>query len=347
MKAFVLTGIRAMECREVPEPEIQRPTDVLLRMACIGVCGSDVHYYTTGRIGSQVVQYPFAVGHEGAAVVEAVGDAVTRVKPGDRVAVEPAMSCGNCYQCNCGRPHTCRHLGFLGTPGQAEGCLSERIVMPETSCFPVADSISMERAALVEPLSIGIYAVQLAGDLNVDSRIGILGSGTIGLSVLYAARDAGLQHFYMTDKIDRRLEAARSAGASWTGNPDKTDIVNDILAVEPSALDVVIECCGQQEALDQAIELLKPGGKLVLVGIPRVDRISFSVDRLRRREICIQNVRRQNHCVEPAIELLEHVGDVDPGRMITHRFPFAETQQAFDMVDRYEEGVIKAMITFD
>jgi len=174
MKTFVLTGIREMEMREVPTPAIRNDTDVLLRLKAVGVCGSDVHYYKTGRIGSQVVQYPFAVGHECAAVVEQVGNGVTRVKPGDRVAIEPAISCGTCDQCVAGRPHTCRNLLFLGCPGQIAGCLSEYMVMPQACCFPIPAAMSFERAVLSEPLSIGVYAVKFCMAMG-GARIGILG----------------------------------------------------------------------------------------------------------------------------------------------------------------------------
>ncbi len=343
MKAMVLTGIRKMEWRDVPDPTIRADTDVLIRMGAIGVCGSDIHYYTTGRIGSQIVQYPFIVGHEGSGTVLKVGSAVRRVKPGDRIAVEPAMPCWGCDQCRVGRPHTCRKLKFLGTPGQGDGCLSELLVMPETSCFPIGASTTLEQAALSEPFSIGLYAAKL-GAIPAGATIAILGSGPIGLSVLAAARQLGAGRAYVTDRIDRRVEVARSAGADWSGNPDRADVVAEILRAEPLQIDVVFECCGQQAAMDQAVELLKPGGRLVLVGIPEVDRIAFSIDKLRRKEIVVQNVRRQNHCVQPALDLIES-GKVRLDYMITHRFALARTKDAFDLVASYADGVVKAFIT--
>jgi len=136
---------------------------------------------------------------------------------------------------------------------------------------------------------------------------------------------------------------AANAGAAWMGNPDNDDIVAEISRQTPLLLDTVFECCGQQEALDQAVQLLKPGGKLVLVGIPEVDRVSFLIDQLRRREICVQNIRRQNECVQPAIDLLES-GQVSADFMFTHHFSLEQTKEAFDMVDKYEDGVVKAMI---
>ncbi len=344
MRAMMLTGIRRAEMRKVPDPVLKDDTDVLIRMTVVGVCGSDIHYYAEGRIGGQVVEYPFTVGHEGAGIVEKVGKAVRRVKPGDRIAIEPAMPCGACDQCRAGRPHTCRKLRFLGCPKQAEGCLSEFIVMPEECCFPIPGSMTYEQAALSEPMAIGVYAVKESIPMK-GARIGILGSGPIGLSVLLPARAQGAAAVYVTDKIDARLDLARKAGAAWTGNPDRADIVAGIREREPLFLDAVFECCGQQEAIDQALEILKPGGKLMVIGIPRVPRLSFAVDTMRHRETCIQNVRRQNHCVQPTLDMIAR-REVDVDRMATHRFPFEETKEAFDLVDAYRDGVIKAMIGF-
>ena len=346
MRAMKLTGIRQMEMMEVPDPKIVNADDVLIQMKIVGVCGSDVHYYETGRIGSQVVDYPFTVGHEGAGVVEAVGASVKNIRPGDRIAIEPAMPCWTCDQCKADRPHTCRTLRFLGCPKQAEGCLSEKIVMPETSCFKLSDTTTFDEAAISEPLAIGVYAVQ--GSIPMSgTTVGILGAGPIGLSVLLPARAQGADKVYITDKIEARLELAKKAGAVWGGNPDTEDVVGEINEREPGGLDVVFECCGEQDALDQAIELLKPGGKLMLIGIPpTTERISFQIDKLRHKEICIQNVRRQNHCVQAALDMMD-CGEVDICTMITHRFPFEKTKEAFDLVASYKDGVLKAMIEFN
>jgi L-iditol 2-dehydrogenase len=345
MKSAWLTGLRTLEVRDEPDPRPVHDTDVLLRMERVGVCGSDVHYFATGRIGGQVVEYPYRIGHECGAVVEEVGAAVTRVRAGDRVAVDPARSCGTCDQCRAGRRHTCRHLLFLGTPGQGPGCLCERLVMPQECCFPVAADFSADRAALIEPLSIGAYAVQLADRPLHGRRTAILGAGPIGLSVLLAARDRGGESVYMTDRLDYRLAAARRAGANWTGNPDREDVVAAIAQREPLLLDVVWECCGRQEALDQAVALLKPGGTLVLVGIPEAKKVSFAIEELRRREIRLQNVRRQNECMPAALALAARQGD-KLDAMVTHHYPLDRVQSAFETVLNYDDQVVKAMIDF-
>ena len=345
MKAMVLTGIRAMEMQNLPMPKIQNDNEVLIKMKVVGICGSDVHYYSLGKIGSQIVTYPFPVGHEGAGEVIRVGNSVTRGKPGDRIAIEPAMPCGECDQCQDNRPHTCRKLRFLGCPGQADGCLSEYIVMPETSCFRIAETMTYTEAAISEPLAIGVYAVNQSIPLK-GATVGIFGFGPIGMSVILPAIAKGAGKIYVTDLIEERLTIAKECGATWTGNAAKGDIVEQIIKEEPLLLDVIFECCGKQEAMDQAIELLKPGGKLMIIGIPEFDRWSFSVDKMRHKEICIQSVRRQNHSVEEALELME-TNAVNVGKMATHRFPFDRTKEGFDLVTGYNDGVMKAMIDFD
>jgi L-iditol 2-dehydrogenase len=327
---------------DVPDPKINSDYDVLIKMTHVGVCGSDVHYYANGKIGKQVVNYPFTVGHEGAGIVVSTGSKVRKVKPGDRIAIDPAMPCSECDQCLSNRPHTCRKLRFLGCPNQAEGCLSEYILMPEESCFPLPDEISQDEASLSEPLCVGYYAVKLSG-MKPGSTIGILGAGPIGMSVLVSSFINNPGNVYITDKLDYRLDIAKKNGAWWTGNPNNIDIYTEIKKIQPEMLDVVFECCGQQEAIDQAISLLKPGGKLMIVGIPEVSRYSFSVDDMRHKEICIQNVRRQNGVVE---ECLDHIrsGRIKMNDWVTHRFPLEKTQQAFELVANYRDHVLKAMI---
>jgi L-iditol 2-dehydrogenase len=334
-----------MEMVEVPKPAIKKDDEVLLRIKAVGVCGSDVHYYETGRIGSQIVKYPFVVGHECAATVEAFGRAVTRVKIGDNIVVEPTMACNSCDQCKRGRKNTCRNLKFLGCPGQAEGCLCEYIVMHESCCFPVdGKKITFEQGVLCEPLAIGVYAVKQAC-ISENTDIAILGTGPIGLSCLMSAVAENAKACYVTEKIAERMEAAKNNGATWAGNPDREDIIKGILKLEPAGMDVVFECAGQQETIDQAVEMLKPGGKLMLLGIPRFERISFMIDKIRRKEITIVNVRRQNGCTQTAIDLIAD-GKINVDFMITHRFRLEQTQQAFDMVAEYRDGVIKALIKF-
>lgn len=343
MKAALLTAPGKLELREVPAPVPEREDDVLLRTALVGICGSDLHYYSSARVGDLDLRYPVRLGHECAAVIEAAGPAVTRLKRGDVVSVEPAVSCGRCDQCLAGRPHTCRHLRFMGSPGQLDGALAELLVMPERNCHPLPPGMTPALGVIAEPLSIGLWAVALAGRVEVRT-VGILGAGPIGLSVLLGSRVKGARAVYVTEKVRARLAAAKEAGADWTGNPERIDVAAEILRFEPLGLDIVFECCGKQEALDQAVHVLKPGGTLVVVGIPLEERISFDSGKLRRKEIRLQSVRRQNGCLEKALGLLAG-GSIDAGFMATHVFPFERAQQAYDTAYNYRDGVIKAMVS--
>lgn len=344
MKKVVLSGIRKFELTEVAKPQIEARGDVLLKVQAVGVCGSDIHYFREGKIGSQIVDFPFTVGHECSAVVEDVGEDVGRVKRGDLVAVDPCISCGECEQCKSGREHTCLNQRFLGSPGQADGSLQEYIVLPEHSCYPVPRSFTPELAALVEPLSIGYYAVSFLPRLNQVRAAAILGVGPIGLGVMQFLKSAGVTKVYATDKLDYRLEVAGKLGASWIGNPESQDIVAGVKRADDVFPEVVFECCGEQEALDQGIEILRPGGTLFIVGIPEPNRISFDINLLRRKEITIQNVRRQNKSVQPVIDLVSS-GRIDPAFMVTHKFGLDRTAEAFDAVAEYKDRVIKAVVT--
>jgi L-iditol 2-dehydrogenase len=342
MKAAYLTGLRQIEIREASAPRLEGQREVLLRINTVGVCGSDMHYYTQGRIGAQMVQYPFIVGHECAATVVEAGAEARGLRAGQRVAVDPLVACGQCDQCRGGRRHTCRNQKFLGCPGQIAGALAEYLVLPAECCAPVPDSLDDDQVTVVEPLSIGIYAAQMA-QLAPGARVGIVGSGPIGLCTLLAIRAQVKATVCVTDLIDARLAVARACGAAWVGNPRREDVVAAIGRVAPLGLDVVFECAGEQEALDQSVELLKPGGTLLVVGIPEVDRVSFDISLLRRHELRILNVRRQNECVTPAIDLVAS-GRVDVRPLVTHHFRLEETPQAFELVSARRHGVLKAII---
>jgi L-iditol 2-dehydrogenase len=330
-----------MEVRQDPKPHLEGPRDVLLKIDTLGVCGSDVHYYTQGKIGPTAAPFPLLLGHELAATVLEAGPEVTTLRPGQRVAVDPLIACGKCDQCLSGRKHTCRDQKFLGSAGQP-GALVEYLVMPAACCSPVPDNLNDDEAAVVEPLSIGVYAAQL-GKIPHGSKVGIVGSGPIGLCTLLAIKAETEATVYVTDLVDARLAVARTCGAAWTGNPHKEDVRAAIQKLEPLGLDVVFECAGEQEAIDQGIDLLKPGGTLLIVGIPEVDRISFNINLIRRNELRIFNVRRQNECVERAIELIAS-GRVNVGPLVTHHFTLEETGRAFEVVSSRSDGVVKAII---
>ena len=342
MKIACFTALRRIELVEAPEPVLQRPDDVLLQIDRVGICGSDVHYYQEGRIGNQVLHYPATLGHECAGTVLETGPAVRGLKPGDRVAIDPAFPCGACDQCLSGRAHTCRRLRFMGNPGEAPGAVAERCVIPAACCVAIPASMSLDEAMLVEPLSIGLHAVRLS-QLAAGMKIAILGSGPIGLSVLLCAKATATCTTFVTDLLDERLAVARRCGADAVLDPRKSDVVAAVSQAEPLGLDLVFECSGDPACVDQGQSLLRPGGGMVLVGIPPVDAVTFNPHRMRRFELRFQAVRRQNDCVAPMVRLIAG-RRLDPAPLLTHHFPLGEISAAFELVAGYRDGVVKAAL---
>ncbi len=355
MLAAKLVAKKKLVIQFAPRPIIHNPDDVLLRIIHVGICGSDLHYFRHGAIGDQVIDYPFILGHEGVAVVEDTGKEVKSLKPGHKIVIDPAITCGQCDQCLEGRPHTCRQLEFLGCPGQHEGCLQQYMVLPARNCFLLNEDL-LPAGVLVEPIACALYAAQMAGPIK-DKKVAIFGCGPIGLCLLLHCHLSGAKITAATDKIQARLEAARRFGAHWLGNPDLLDVVNELkaflatdsknLPFKPSPswpeIDLAFDCSGDQQALSQAISLLKPGGKLIIIGIPETNQIFFDPHLLRRKEITLYNVRRQNNFFPQAIEFLQKNKEA-LASLITHHFPLSEVQRAFEITSNYEDGVIKAII---
>jgi threonine dehydrogenase-like Zn-dependent dehydrogenase len=198
---------------------------------------------------------------------------------------------------------------------------------------------------MVEPFAIALHAQRLWGD-PAGKSVGILGAGPVGLCVLGALRLAGVGATAVTDRLGYRLDMARALDATSTHHTERSDVVSEIHGAHPHGLDAVFDCSGEQAALDQAVALLKPGGSLIIVGIPEVDRVTFDINLLRRKEIDIINVRRQNDCTDEAVEILGS-GRLDLDPVVTHHFGLAESGAAFELVANYRDGVEKALIHFD
>ncbi len=343
VKAAMLTSLGRMETRQTPAPSLQRDDQVLIRVQAVGVCGSDVHYFAEGCIGSQVVEYPWTIGHECAGTVVEAGKAAG-LAAGDRVTVDPLIACTTCDQCRSGRENTCRAQQFLGNPHQASGAMAQYLVMPARSCVPLPESVSFSEGALCEPLAIGVYAARMAR-LAPGQSAAILGSGPIGLSVLLALRAlvGGDLTVFASDLLDYRLDFARRLGADHLFRGQDSDLVAQVRHHRPLGVDVVFECAGEQETIDQGLALLKPGGTLLLIGIPKTKTITVDFDLARREEFTLQPVRRQNHCAQLTVDLVAQ-GKIDVRPLATHVFPLDRAQEAIQTAQHYRDGVIKAII---
>ncbi len=341
MKAAALTGLRKAEIVDRPKPS-PGAGEVLIRVTHVGICGSDVHYWSKGRIGDAVVPHPYVVGHEVSGVVEELGSGIEEsgLEPGMQVAVEPGIPCGQCPACMDGMPHCCPHVRFFGTP-PVEGAFCEFVCSVPRCLEPLPDGISLEAASVVEPLGVGVHAVNIS-TLKPGMKAGVFGTGPVGLMTLQTARAGGATPLYATDIRESRLEAARSMGAEKAVNAEEEDAAGIILR-ETGGLDVAFEAAGDPAAVHDAIRSLRHGGFLVIIGIPDPGPSDIDFHAARRKELSIIFSRRSNFETGQCIRLLRKKLVTTDG-IVTHRFPLERIQEAFELVDSYGDGVIKAMI---
>jgi L-iditol 2-dehydrogenase len=341
MKALFLSAPQSFEYRETSPPRVPEGW-VRVRMRYVGICGSDIHYYADGRIGDQVVQYPFVLGHEGSGEVS---DGAGRFPKRAPIYIEPAISCHQCDQCLAGRENTCRNLKFLGNPRETPGCMCEEIALPPECIFPLPDWMGLDEAVLLEPLSIGVYAVQRSR-AETGCCAAIVGAGPMGLVVQLALSDLTPRRILASEPVAARRAAAEKLGAQATFDPGAGGASGSITEASQGGVDVAFECAGTQESIDDAARMLKPGGTLVLIGIPEgLDRVTYDPHHARRREITTVNIRRQTRCVERALSILEKKRDATRV-LLTHRFEPVRAGEAFDLVHRKDDGVVKALLSF-
>jgi L-iditol 2-dehydrogenase len=318
----------------------------LLRVAVTGICGSDLHSYADARIGDTAIQGPLILGHEFSGVVEAAGPEsldgeFQPLKPGTRVAVDPAQPCGRCELCEHGHPNLCRRLHFCGNYPDG-GSLCEWMHMPARSCFPVPRELDDIEAALLEPLGVAIHAVDLA-NLRVAQSVAILGAGPIGLLLLKTAKLAGADPIFVTDPLPWRLKLAER----WGGIPVRgaIDSAAAVVAKETGGrgVDVVIEAAWGGDSVGQAAAMARLGGRVVLVGIPSDDELKLKHSMARRKGLTILMSRRMKHVYPRAIQLLRRE-QVDLHELVSHRFPLKRAVEAFRLNAAYEDQVVKIMI---
>jgi len=304
------------------------PGETLVQVKAVGICGSDLHWLSDAGIGDANLQKPLVLGHEFAGVV-AKGP-----QKGIRVAVDPAIPCKQCEFCRQGFPNLCTHLRFAGHALE-DGALREFVAWPDECLFTLPDSLSNSDGVMLEPLGVAIHAVDL-GELKVGSTIGVFGAGPIGLLIQQVAHLSGVSAVYVTDILPHRLEAARALGATQAFFAGKgSEILEIMSATGGRGVDVAFEVAGEKEAVEAAIATVKPGGRVVLAGIPADDRTSFSASVARRKGLTIKLVRRMKFTYPRAIQLVEK-GQVDVRSIVTHHFPFAKAQDAFTVALRRE-----------
>jgi L-iditol 2-dehydrogenase len=341
MRAALLHGIRDIRLEALPRP-IPGPGEVLLKVASVGVCGSDVHYYEEGRIGDAVVTAPIIMGHEFSAWIAELGPGVEGLEIGALVAVEPAIQCGECESCLHGHPNLCPDVRFCGTP-PIDGVFAEYTVMPAENCFPLPEGIGPVEGAMLEPLGIAIHTVDLA-HLKPGQTVAVLGAGPIGLLTAAVAKAGGASQIYMTEPLAYRRAFAMDYAADVALNPDGMDVVAEIMRLTGGrGVDVAFEAAGAPETPDQAAAVTRPGGKVVIAGIPSDDTMTMTASTARRKGLTIKLVRRMKHTYPRAIRMV-HKGMLDVKSPATHLFPLERITEAFELVVAYDDGVLRALI---
>ncbi len=321
MKTIRLHGTGDLRNHDEPVP-VAGVGEKLVRVKSVGVCGSDLHWFSGGEIGDAKLERPLVLGHEFAGELE----------DGQRVAVDPAIPCGHCEFCQRGHPNLCSSIIFAGY-GTQDGALREYMAWKERCLFPIPDSLTFEDGAMLEPLGVAIHAVDLA-HLKTGMTVGVFGCGPIGLLIIQMAKLAGAANIIATDKLPHRVEAAKALGADHAflaGDNSELDQIR--AATKGRGVDVAFEAAGVQETVDVSVAAVLNGGKVMLVGIPDDERISFSASATRRKGLTIKLVRRMKHTYPRAIELVSK-GLVDVRSIVTHRFSLEQAEEAFRVAER-------------
>jgi L-iditol 2-dehydrogenase len=327
MKVLRLHSAGDLHLHTEPDP-VPGPGEALLRVTAVGLCGSDLHWFVEAGIGDAQLARPLVLGHEFAGVIE------NGERRGERVAVDPAIPCGACEFCLEGNPNLCAALRFAGYETE-DGALREYMAWPTRCLYSLPDSLTDADGVMLEPLGVAIHAVDL-GHLKTGMTVGVFGCGPVGLLVLQVARAAGATRLIATDKLPHRLEAARSFGATTVIQAtDGQESAEVLAATNGRGVDVSFEVAGENEAVETAIAAAKPGGRVILVGIPAEDRTAFTASLARRKGLTIKLSRRMKRVYPRAIRLVES-GMVDVRSLVSHRFPLEEFSRAFSIAHRRE-----------
>jgi L-iditol 2-dehydrogenase len=342
MRAALCHGKLDVRLGDFPDPP-PGPGEARVRVKAIGVCGSDVTYYTEGRVADQAVRDPIPLGHEIAGIVEDVGPDVTNVAPGARVFVEPAIHCGKCEACRAGYHNMCHAIRFLGTPPKIPGAWREFLTWPAKNCLPVPSGMPLDEATLIEPFMVAMTSVGQLARPRPGETAAVFGCGTIGLFHILYAKIIGLRVICASDPLDYRLRIAKDFGAENTSSGGKSVVSKIMELTNGRGVDIALECAGHAESVDDAIQSAARGGRVIICGIPHEDKLAFDVHCARRKELVMINVRRSRADHGEAFRIATERRN-NFKRFVTHRFPLDKTKDALETARDYKDGVVKAVI---
>jgi D-xylulose reductase len=344
MRALVLERQHELTLRDIDLPQQVGPDDVKIKIHTVGICGSDVHYYTHGKIGPFVVKAPMVLGHEAAGTIVEVGKSVKYLKPGDRVCMEPGVPDPNSKASRLGMYNVDPAVTFWATP-PIHGVLTPYVIHPANYTFKLPDNVSFAEGAMVEPFAVGMQAATKAKITPGDTAL-VLGAGPIGTVVALAALAGGCARAIVADLAQPKLDiAARYQGVIPVNIREKNIVAEVKRLTDDWGADVVFECSGSPKAWDTITELPRPGGCIVVVGLP-VEPIAFDVSSLSVKELRIESVFRYAHQYDRAIALMAS-GKVDLKPLITETFPFEKSIPAFERAAEGRPADVKLQILVD
>lgn len=341
MKVAVMNGIGKMgfEEREIPKP---KENEVLVKLEYVGICGSDLHYYETGAIGDYIVKPPFVLGHEPGGTVVEVGEKVKHLKIGDRVALEPGKTCGQCEFCKEGKYNLCPDVVFFATP-PVDGVFQEYVAHEAELCFKLPEEVSTLEGALIEPLAVGFHAA-IQGDAHLGQKAVVMGAGCIGLVSMMALKARGVSKVYVVDIMEKRLEKALELGADGVINGAKEDVLERIKELtDGKGMDLVVETAGTEITTRQAIYIAKKGSNIVLVGYSKSGEMKLPMSLVLDKELTFKTVFRYRHIYPMAIDAVAS-GKVNLKGIVTDIFPLDEVQKAMDYSVNNKADIVKAVI---
>ena len=344
MKTAVMTGIGKMDLihRPIPHP---KDDEVLVKLEYVGICGSDLHYYETGAIGDYVVQPPFVLGHEAAGTVVEVGERVSNLRIGDRVALEPGKTCGKCRFCREGKYNLCPDVVFFATP-PVDGVFQEYVAHEAALCFKLPENVSTLEGALIEPLAVGFHAA-VQGGAAVGQTAVVMGAGCIGLVAMMALKAMGVSRTIVVDVLENRLEKAKLLGADYVINGKRQDVVSEILRLtNGEGCDLAVETAGTEVTTKQCVQAVCKGANVVLVGYSKTGELKMPVSMALDKEICFKTVFRYRHIYPVAIDAVSN-GKVDLKNLATDVFSLDDIQIAMDRSLAEKASIVKAVIRVD
>lgn len=341
MKVAVMNGIGQMGYteRNIPAP---KDNEVLVKLEYVGICGSDMHYYETGAIGDYVVEPPFVLGHEPGGTVVEVGSAVSHLKVGDRVALEPGKTCGHCEFCRKGEYNLCPDVVFFATP-PVDGVFQEYVAHEADLCFKLPENVSTLEGALIEPLAVGFHAAN-QGNAHAGQTAVVMGAGCIGLVTMMALKAEGVSKVYVVDIMEKRLEKALELGADGVINGMKEDTVQKVLELtDGKGCDLAIETAGTELTTRQTIQFAKKGSTIVLVGYSKTGEMTLPMSLALDKELTFKTIFRYRHIYPMAIDSVAS-GKVNLKGIVTDVFDFDDIQNAMDKSVQDKANIVKAVV---